>query len=107
MTHARPLPGPDALDSLARRTSSQHPCESAGVQALLGVIILQLLILILAPYHPNNKVPPPCLTLLGFLAEDDFNLPSEYAAALRAILLPILFSLPYPYPIARRRPPPG
>ncbi len=97
MTHAHPIPGLDALDSLAHRARHAAPDEP-GATSVLAVILLQVIILIVAPYHPTGQVPPPCVTLFAFLDGDDFNLTAEFATILRDILIPLVDSLPWPYP---------
>ena len=97
MTHAHPIPGLDALDSLAHRARHTAPDEP-GATSVLAVILLQVIILIVAPYHPTGQVPPPCVTLFSFLDGDDFNLTAEFATILRDILIPLVDSLPWPYP---------
>ena len=97
MTHAHPIPGLDALDSLAHRARHTAPDEP-GATSVLAVILLQVIILIVAPYHPTGQVPPPCVTLFTFLDGDDFNLTAEFATKLRDILIPLVDSLPWPYP---------
>ena len=97
MTHAHPIPGLDALDSLAHRARHTAPDEP-GATSVLAVILLQVIILIVAPYHPTGQVPPPCVTLFSFLDGDDFNLTAEFATKLRDILIPLVDSLPWPYP---------
>ena len=97
MTHAHPIPGLDALDSLAHRARNAAPDEP-GATSVLAVILLQVIILIVAPYHPTGQVPPPCVTLFSFLDGDDFNLTAEFATILRDILIPLVDSLPWPYP---------
>ncbi len=97
MTHAHPIPGLDALDSLAHRARHTAPDEP-GATSVLAVILLQIIILIVAPYHPTGQVPPPCVTLFSFLDGDDFNLTAEFATILRDILIPLVDSLPWPYP---------
>ena len=97
MTHAHPIPGLDALDSLAHRARHTAPDEP-GATSVLAVILLQVIILIVAPYHPTGQVPPPCVTLFSFLDGDDFNLTAEFATILRDILIPLVDALPWPYP---------
>ncbi len=97
MTHAHPIPGLDALDSLAHRARHTAPDEP-GATSVLAVILLQVIILIVAPYHPTGQVPPPCVTLFAFLDGDDFNLTAEFATILRDILIPLVDALPWPYP---------
>ena len=97
MTHAHPIPGLDALDSLAHRARHTAPDEP-GATSVLAVILLQVIILIVAPYHPTGQVPPPCVTLFTFLDGDDFNLTAEFATILRDILIPLVDALPWPYP---------
>ncbi len=97
MTHAHPIPGLDALDSLAHRARHTAPDEP-GATSVLAVILLQVIILIVAPYHPTGQVPPPCVTLFTFLDGDDFNLTTEFATILRDILIPLVDALPWPYP---------
>ncbi len=97
MTHAHPIPGLDALDSLAHRARHTAPDEP-GATSVLAVILLQIIILIVAPYHPTGQVPPPCVTLFSFLDGDDFNLTAEFATILRDILIPLVDALPWPYP---------
>ncbi len=97
MTHAHPIPGLDALDSLAHLARHTAPDEP-GATSVLAVILLQVIILIVAPYHPTGQVPPPCVTLFSFLDGDDFNLTAEFATILRDILIPLVDALPWPYP---------
>ena len=97
MTQAHPIPGRDDLDSLVRCGIHPRTHQPVGARFVLAVILLQVLILTVAPFHPEGKVPPPCLTLLDFLGGYNFNLPPFFAARLRAVLLPLVCALPYPY----------